>query len=91
MALLSPFEQIEEALEILELPKFVTKEDIRRQYRFLAKKHHPDVGGSANDMERLNAAYRLLMKYIEEFRYTFDEDEVNRQFPGVDHASRFRP
>jgi len=91
MALLSPFEQIEEALEILELPKFVTKEDIRRQYRFLAKKYHPDVGGSANDMERLNAAYRLLMKYIEEFRYTFDEDEVNRQFPGVDHASRFRP
>ena len=87
----SPLETIEEALEVLELPKLITKKDIQQQYRFLAKKHHPDVGGDASDMERLNAAYRLLMKYIEEFRYTFDEDEVNRQFPGVDHASRFRP
>jgi len=87
----SPFETIEEALDVLELPKLVTKKDIQKQYRFLAKKYHPDVGGDTSDMERLNAAYKLLMKYIEEFRYTFDEDEVNRQFPGVDHARRFRP
>ncbi len=87
----SPIETIEEALEILELPKLITKEDIRKQYRFLAKKNHPDIGGDAQKMERINAAYKLLMKYIEDFRYTFDEDEVNRQFPGVDHAQRFRP
>ncbi|MCF6205989.1 MAG: DnaJ domain-containing protein [Sulfurovum sp.] len=87
----SPVETLEEALEILELPKLITKEDIRKQYRFLAKKNHPDIGGSEEKMERLNAAYRLLMKYIEDFRYTFDEDEVNRQFPGVDHAQRFKP
>jgi len=87
----SPVDIIEEALEALELPKFVTKEDIRNQYRFLAKKYHPDVGGDAQKMERLNHAYRLLMKYIEDFRYTFDEDEINRQFPGVDHARRFKP
>ena len=84
-------EMIEEALEILELPRLVTKEDIRKQYRFLAKKNHPDIGGDSQKMEQLNAAYRLLMKYIEDFRYTFDEDEVNRQFPGVDHAQRFNP
>jgi DnaJ-class molecular chaperone len=87
----SPIESIEEALEILELPKLITKEDIRRQYRFLAKKNHPDIGGDAQKMEQLNAAYKLLMKYIEDFRYTFDEDEVNRQCPGGDHAHRFRP
>ena len=87
----SPVEIIEEALETLELPKFVTREDIKNQYRFLAKKYHPDVGGDAKKMEQLNHAYRLLMKYIEDFRYTFDEDEINRQYPGVDHAHRFRP
>ncbi len=87
----SPAEIIEEALETLELPKFVTKEDIKNQYRFLAKKYHPDVGGDAQKMEQLNHAYQLLMKYIEDFRYTFDEDEINRQYPGVDHANRFRP
>ena len=91
MAALTPSDQIKEALEVLQLPQLVTKKDIQRQYRFLAKKYHPDVGGCADEMERLNAAYKLLMKYIEEFRYTFDEDEVNRQFPGVDHANRFRP
>ena len=87
----SPTALIEEALEVLELPKFITKEDIKNQYRFLAKKYHPDVGGDAVKMEQLNHAYRLLMKYIEDFRYTFDEDEINRQFPGVDHADRFKP
>ncbi len=87
----SPVEIIEEALDTLELPKFVTKEDIKNQYRFLAKKYHPDVGGDAQKMEQLNHAYQLLMKYIEDFRYTFDEDEINRQYPGVDHANRFRP
>jgi len=87
----SPVEIIEEALETLELPKFVTKEDIKNQYRFLAKKYHPDIGGDAQKMEQLNHAYQLLMKYIEDFRYTFDEDEINRQYPGVDHANRFRP
>ncbi|SFV90724.1 heat shock protein [hydrothermal vent metagenome] len=87
----SSFETIEEALDVLELPKLVTKKDIQKQYRFLAKKYHPDFGGDAAEMERINAAYKLLMKYIEEFRYTFDEDEVSRQFPGVDHARRFRP
>jgi DnaJ-class molecular chaperone len=91
MDIKDPVEMIEEALDILELPKLVTKEDIRKQYRFLAKKSHPDIGGDTQKMERLNSAYRLLMKYIEEFRYTFDEDEVNRQFPGVDYARRFKP
>jgi len=84
-------ETIEEALDILELPKLITKEDIKKQYRFLAKKHHPDIGGDAQKMEQLNRAYKLLMQYIEEFRYTFDEEEINRQFPGVEHDRRFRP
>ena len=87
----APADIIEEALEVLELPKFITREDIKNQYRFLAKKYHPDVGGDAERMERLNHAYSVLMKYIEDFRYTFDKDEINRQFPGVDHADRFKP
>jgi len=91
MDMQDPVGMIEEALDILELPKFITKEDIRKQYRFLAKKNHPDIGGDSKKMEQLNHAYRLLMKYIDGFRYTFDEDEINRQFPGVDHARRFRP
>ena len=87
----SPTEEIEKALEILSLPKMISREDIKKQYRFLAKKNHPDKGGDAEKMEQLNYAYRLLMKYIEEFRYTFDEEEISKQFPGADYAQRFKP
>jgi len=88
---LSPIEEIERALDILGLPKLITKEDVKKQYHFLAKKNHPDLGGDIKEMEQINAAYKFLMKYIEEFRYTFDEEEVAKQYPGADHAQRFRP
>jgi len=87
----SPTEEIERALDILGLPKLITKEDIKKQYHFLAKKNHPDLGGDMEEMEQINTAYTFLMKYIEEFRYTFDEEEIAKQYPGADHAQRFRP
>jgi len=80
---ISPKEEIAKALEILQLPTLV--------YHFLAKKNHPDTGGDVEQMEQLNHAYRLLMKYIEEFRYTFDDEEISKQFPGADYAQRFKP
>jgi DnaJ-class molecular chaperone len=87
----SPVEEIENALEVLELPKLIKRSEIKKQYHFLAKRYHPDLGGSIEKMEEINRAYELLMKYIEEFRYTFDEEEISKQFPGADYAHRFRP
>ncbi len=88
--MITPVKEIEWALDILGLPKLIMKDDIKKQYHFLAKKHHPDLGGDIKKMEQLNAAYQLLMKYIEEFRYTFDEEEVSKQFPGAEYAQRYR-
>jgi len=88
---MSPTEQINNALDILELPKLITKADVKKQYRFLSKKNHPDQGGDAMKQEQINYAYTLLIKYIEAFRYTFDENEVSKQFPGAKHAEQFRP
>ena len=87
----SPIEQINYALNILELPKLITKSDVKKQYRFLSKKNHPDQGGDAVKQEQINTAYKLLMKYIEEFRYTFDDKEVSNQFPGAKYAEQFKP
>jgi len=89
--MLDPIEEIENALSILELPKLISGSDIKKQYYFLAKKYHPDRGGDEVKMEQINRAYQLLMKYIEEFRYTFSKEEISKQFPGVYHAQRFRP
>jgi len=89
--MISPSEEIERALETLQLPKLVTKQNVKDQYYFLAKKNHPDVGGSTEKMEALNYAYQLLIQYIDDFRYVFDEEEIVKQFPGADYVQRFKP
>lgn len=89
--MLSPVEEIEKALDVLVLPKLISRAEIKKQYYFLAKKNHPDQGGSEEKMEQLNHAYTLLMNYIEEFRYTFDNEEIAKQYPGADYVQRFKP
>lgn len=87
----TPKNTIEEALEILQLPPFISREDIKKQYRFLARKHHPDKGGDAQKMEEINQAYTTLITYIERFRYSFDTIELSKQFAGVDYEYQFKP
>ena len=82
--------EIKEALETLGLPTMITEEDIKKQYRHLAKKYHPDQGGDTREMEKINQAYTLLTTYIKQFRYAFDDEEISRQFPGADYAKRFK-
>jgi len=82
--------EIEKSLEILGLPKLITKDDIKKRYRYLAKRHHPDRGGSTDKMEEISSAYRLLMHYIDHFRYGFDEAEISRQYPESSHSIRFK-
>ena len=47
---------------MLGLPPNATRQQIKRRYRALAKKHHPDRGGDQQEMRRIIAAYELLMK-----------------------------
>ncbi len=52
------------ALRILQLPTHLgqrlTLRQIREAYREMALSHHPDAGGSAEAMRRINEAYQLL-------------------------------
>ena len=83
---------IHRALDILDLPMLVTKADIKKRYRQLARSHHPDLHPKERgEMERINEAYALLMEYIDTFRYTFDSDEITKQYPGVDYVKKFKP
>ena len=81
---------IQEALEVLDLPSLVTRADIKKRYRQLAREYHPDRGESNDRMERINAAYALLMEYIDRFRYRFDAEEIAQQYPEGEHAQKFR-
>lgn len=57
-----PLLERQQALSVLGLPPNATHEQIKRRYRVLAKKHHPDRGGEQREMQRIIAAYELLMK-----------------------------
>lgn len=50
----------EDALKLFEFQEYYTEENLRKKYLELSKKYHPDLGGSKEDMQRLNAAYELL-------------------------------
>ena len=52
--------QRREDLTLLELTDPATEEDIRRQYRRLAMRHHPDRGGEVSHFQALLAAYQRL-------------------------------
>ncbi len=52
----------QQALNVLGLPPNATPQQIKRRYRVLAKKYHPDRGGDQRQMQRIIAAYELLMK-----------------------------
>ncbi len=49
-----------EALAVLGLEDPVDAPAIKRRYRRLAMRHHPDRGGSTRALQRLNAAMRQL-------------------------------
>ncbi len=57
-----PILQRQQALAILGLPPNATAQQIKRRYRMLAKRHHPDRGGDPREMQRIIAAYEFLAK-----------------------------
>lgn len=48
--------------EILSVAQSAPKTDIINAYRSLARVHHPDAGGSAEDFKRIRAAYEAGIK-----------------------------
>lgn len=78
------FKELESARETLELHDRVTLDEIKEQYKKLIKKWHPDICSEKKEIceEKtiaLTSAYKLLLKYCSNFRYSFTKDEVEFQ------------
>jgi len=41
-------------------------------------------------MDEINRAYEILLDYIDNFRFAFDEDEFKRQNPSASYHSQFK-
>lgn len=52
---------MDDALHLFGLNYTSTQDEIKKKYRQLAKQHHPDTGGDAEQFKRINSAYTLLM------------------------------
>lgn len=51
----------EQALRLLELPPNAPRPAVKRAYRRLARRHHPDVGGDPTTFHRLHEAAQFLL------------------------------
>eukprot|EP00934_Nitzschia_sp_Nitz4_P000603 Nitzschia sp. Nitz4//scaffold255_size41878//35876//37226//NITZ4_007412-RA/size41878-augustus-gene-0.44-mRNA-1//-1//CDS//3329544392//603//frame0 len=50
----------EKLYEVLGVPKTADEKEIKKAYRKLAVKHHPDKGGDEHMFKEINAAYEIL-------------------------------
>ncbi len=82
--------KLRHALEVLELPVMVSYEDIKKRYRELSRRYHPDFNHKEDKMRALNEAYALLKHYIFHYRFSFSDEEIQKQFPESGYGGKFR-
>ena len=57
----------ENLYKILGLPDFAPTDQIKKAYRGLALRHHPDRGGDSEMMKKINVAYQILSEKKAEY------------------------
>lgn len=77
------FQELQKSLEILELADRVTMKQVKSRHRELVKRYHPDCGEDTNgeQIQLINAAYRIVSDYLASYRFSFSEDEFYVQNP----------
>lgn len=68
MKYLPPAKPIPQCFYILGLNKIPTEDELKNQYRKMVKLHHPDVGGSTEQMILINEAFESAKTYLSENR-----------------------
>lgn len=79
------FADLQEARQTLGLNERASLGEIKASYRALVKHHHPDTGASGDPepLRQVNAAYRLLLDYVNAYRFSFTEAEFYEQNPAA--------
>ena len=76
-----------EYYDILHVDKNATPEEIKKSYRKLAMKNHPDKGGDPGLFQKITEAYEVLSD--EEKRNLYDKCGKEGVMSGVDHSDIF--
>ena len=81
------FEKINRARKTLGLGEKATLEEIKKVYRDLVKKNHPDRHSGKErafyerKMSQINQAYKYIMDYVRQFEISFEKDAVEQYDP----------
>ena len=68
--------------EVLGVDKNADEAALKKAYRALAKKYHPDMEtGSPEKFLELKKNYDMLCAYMDSYYFSFDKDEFKHQFP----------
>ena len=81
---------LHKALDVMGLPVLVSFEDIKKRYRELSKLYHPDFNQEEDRMRSLNESYALLKHYVFHYRFSFSDEEIQKQYPESDYGRKFR-
>ena len=73
-----------EYYDILHVDKNATPEEIKKSYRKLAMKNHPDKGGDPELFQKITEAYEVLSD--EEKRNLYDKCGKEGVKNGIDHS-----
>ncbi len=69
------WEKIIAARDLLALGEKATLAEIKKAYRRMSKKYHPDLAGSSQkrptqvEMHEITAAYQVLLAYCQNYRF----------------------
>ncbi|MCD6527057.1 MAG: DnaJ domain-containing protein [Desulfuromonas sp.] len=76
------YKELEAALTVFDITEHASLKEIKARHKALVRKYHPDTGCKDNDKIRLiNEAYRLLIDYCSQYRFSFNRKEFLQQYP----------
>ena len=64
----------------MQIKPLSTLKDVNKNYKRLAKIIHQNNLGEEK-MKELNRAYIILKDYIENYKFSFSTEEIEKQFP----------
>ena len=81
------FQAVDKARKILGLEENATREEIKKAYRELIKKYHPDKAGDkrkySEKSKQINWAYSVIASYCKDYRFSFRRKDVEKMDPDL--------
>ena len=77
------YADLHEARRVLGLEERTTLKEIKARHKVLVKRYHPDTGNTDKPemIQKVNAAYRIILDYVAVYRFSFSREEFYEQNP----------